>query len=147
MKTSLQLFFGFFVLCCMSACGDDNGGGFKSSIEDPEEVAIAFMTSIYKDNDLNNAMSMSTPKLAKLLNRYRTNRNAQKNLVGQIYDQVNITPDSDGRATRREFAKQTSITLILDGQFNRDKIVELRRLNMIRDGKEWQVDAVQRAGF
>lgn len=133
----------FTLLFTLTACGD--GFGAKED-NDPEKIAVAFVESIYQTNNLDYAVSVSSPRLASLLKRYRTNRNVQKNLFGQMYDKVTIEPEGAGRAGRVEFAKQTSVNVLLEGTFNNDKIIELRQIKMVNDGG-WVVDSVEKRSF
>mgnify|MGYP000079560357 CR=1 FL=1 len=131
----------------ISGCDSGEACAFAKVGSDPEDVALRLVKSIYETNSLDYALAKSSPRLAKLINRYKTNRNVQKNLFYQMYDKVEVKTESQGRAGRKEFAKQASIVVLLKGEYNGDTIVQLRNIKMSRAGKEWQVSAVEVSGF
>ena len=92
-----------------SGC-DNDSRAFSKIGSDPEEIAISFVESIYESDSLDYAKSISSPRLAGLIDRYRTNRNVQKNLFYQMYDKFDIQSESQGRAGRQEYAKQAYST-------------------------------------
>ena len=133
-------------LLFMSGC-DNDSRAFSKVGSDPEEIAISFVESIYESDSLEYAKSISSPRLAALIDRYRTNRNVQKNLFYQMYDKVDIQSEGQGRAGRQEFAKQATIMVLLKGDYNGDTIVQIRKVKLSREGSNWQVNAVEVSGF
>lgn len=146
----VERFLGFSVivlaLLIINGC-DNDSRPFSKVGSDPEEIAISFVKSIYETDSLEYAKSLSSPRLAALIDRYRTNRNVQKNLFYQMYDKVDIQSESQGRAGRQEYAKQATIVVLLKGEYNGDIIVQIRKVRLSRDGRDWQVNAVEVSGF
>jgi len=146
----VERFLGFSVLVLallmINGC-DNDSRPFSKVGSDPEEIAISFVKSIYETDSLEYAKSLSSPRLAALIDRYRTNRNVQKNLFYQMYDKVDIQSESQGRAGRQEYAKQATIVVLLKGEYNGDIIVQIRKVRLSRDGRDWQVNAVEVSGF
>lgn len=146
----VERFLGFSVivlaLLMINGC-DNDSRPFSKVGSDPEEIAISFVKSIYETDSLEYAKSLSSPRLAALIDRYRTNRNVQKNLFYQMYDKVDIQSESQGRAGRQEYAKQATIVVLLKGEYNGDIIVQIRKVRLSRDGRDWQVNAVEVSGF
>lgn len=146
----VERFLGFSVivlaLLMFNGC-DNDSRPFSKVGSDPEEIAISFVKSIYETDSLEYAKSLSSPRLAALIDRYRTNRNVQKNLFYQMYDKVDIQSESQGRAGRQEYAKQATIVVLLKGEYNGDIIVQIRKVRLSRDGRDWQVNAVEVSGF
>ena len=146
----VERFLGFLVivlaLLMINGC-DNDSRPFSKVGSDPEEIAISFVKSIYETDSLEYAKSLSSPRLAALIDRYRTNRNVQKNLFYQMYDKVDIQSESQGRAGRQEYAKQATIVVLLKGEYNGDIIVQIRKVRLSRDGRDWQVNAVEVSGF
>ena len=126
---------------------DNDSRPFSKIGSDPEEIAISFVESIYESDSLDYAKSISSPRLAGLIDRYRTNRNVQKNLFYQMYDNVDIQSESQGRAGRQEYAKQVSIIVLLKGEYDGDIIVQIRTIKLSREGRVWQVNAVEVSSF
>lgn len=146
----VERFLGFSVivlaLLMINGC-DNDSRPFSKVGSDPEEIAISFVKSIYETDSLEYAKSLSSPRLAALIDRYRTNRNVQKNLFYQMYDKVDIQSESQGRAGRQEYAKQATIVVLLKGEYDGDIIVQIRKVRLSRDGRDWQVNAVEVSGF
>ena len=145
-QQTLVDYVALIVLLLMSGC-DNDSRAFSKVGSEPEEVAISFVESIYESNSLEYAKSVSSPRLAGLIGRYRTNRNVQKNLFYQMYDKVDIQSEGQGRAGRQEFVKQATIMVLLKGDYNGDTIVQIRKVKLSREGSNWQVNAVEVSGF
>ena len=64
-----------------------------------------------------------------------------------MYDKVDIQSESQSRAGRQEYAKQASIIVLLKGEYDGDIIVQIRTIKLSRDGRVWQVNAVEVSGF
>jgi NAD(P)H-hydrate repair Nnr-like enzyme with NAD(P)H-hydrate dehydratase domain len=71
----------------------------------------------------------------------------QKNLFYQMYDNVDIQSESQSRAGRQEYAKQASIIVLLKGEYDGDIIVQIRTIKLSREGRVWQVNAVEVSSF
>jgi len=46
-----------------------------------------------------------------------------------------------------EYAKQASIIVLLKGEYDGDIIVQIRTIKLSREGRVWQVNAVEVSGF
>ena len=78
-KRVIGISFVLLTILLISGC-DNDSRAFSKIGSDPEEIAISFVESIYESDSLDYAKSISSPRLAGLIDRYRTNRNVQKNL-------------------------------------------------------------------
>lgn len=145
-KRVIGISFVLLTILLISSC-DNDSRAFSKIGSDPEEIAISFVESIYESDSLDYAKSISSPRLAGLIDRYRTNRNVQKNLFYQMYDKVDIQSESQSRAGRQEYAKQASIIVLLKGEYDGDIIVQIRTIKLSREGRVWQVNAVEMSGF
>ena len=134
----------FLLLSVLIGCGDS--ADVASSVA-PEEVAVAFTQSIYEDDDLDKALAMSSDSLSKNIKRYHTNRSVQKGLFNQLYDSVNIEAEPDNRIGRKQFAKQASVVLLLKGQFDFDTVVQVKRIELIKDDDRWKVNRITDQAF
>lgn len=109
----------------------------------PDFAAVAFFDHVYKEKNLNNAISMSTPRMAKLLRHYRSNRSVQRHVFDLPYDEVEIQPDTGNAVGRTEFAKTAVVTLFFTGTLHGDRIEDIRIVEMVRADGKWLVDKVQ----
>lgn len=109
----------------------------------PEYAAIDFFEHIYNDRNLDKALAMSTPKMAKLLKSYHTNRNVQRHVFDLVYDKVDIQPEPGNSFGRSEFAESAEVTLFFSGTLHDDKIEDIRVVEMVRVKDKWFVDLVQ----
>ena len=80
--------------------------------------------------------------MARMLKRYRTNRNVQRYIVNLRYDTVTITPQGGNGVGRSEFSESAKVTLFFSGMYGDDKVEDLRTVNMIREDGQWKVDRI-----
>ena len=113
----------------------------------PEYAAVMFMYGIYRDPNLDLALSLSSERMKRLLNNYRTNRNAQRHLIGLMYDTVQVNPDSGDSVGRTEFSESADVTVFLTGMYQDDKIDELRTIKLIKERGDWKVDKIETDPF
>ena len=113
----------------------------------PEYTAVMFLYSIYRDPNLDMALSLSSERMTRLLNNYRTNRNAQRHLIGLMYDTVEINPDSGDSVGRTEFSDSADVTVFLTGFYQDDKIDELRTIKLVKESGDWKVDEIETDPF
>ncbi len=134
-----------FMFMLLSACGEKEEGLGRYGMMDentPDYAALAFMKSIYEDENISRAIELSSDSMARMLERYRTNRNVQRYIVNLRYDTVTITPQSGNGVGRSEFAESAEVTLYFSGMYGDDKVEDLRTINMIRDDGQWKVDRI-----
>jgi len=151
MKRISKLFYiaTLMLLAILAGCdsaSDKKDGGGKFGMMDtntPEYAAIDFFDHIYNDKKLDNALAMSTPKMAKLLRSYHTNRNVQRHVFDLVYDEVEIQPEPGNSFGRNEFAESATVTLFFSGTLHDDKIEDIRVIEMVRVKNKWFVDLVK----
>lgn len=146
-------FFAIFAissLVFLQACSDagpkpGKGAGKYGMMDDntPDFAAVKFFEHIYNDKNLNGALALSTPKMAKLLRSYHTNRNVQRHVFNLVYDTVEIQPDTGNSVGRNEFAKQAVVTLFFTGERFDERHEDIRVVDMVRVDKEWKVNKVR----
>jgi Zn-dependent M16 (insulinase) family peptidase len=135
------------VLLTLAGCSDvkrGEGVGKYGMMADntPEYAAVMFMYGIYRDDNIDGALALSSQRMTRLLNNYRTNRNIQRHVISLMYDTVEINPESSDSVGRTEFANSAEVTLFFTGFYNEDKIDELRTVELIKEGGDWKVDKV-----
>ncbi len=139
--------FGLFTLLLLQACGEsseEEGLGRYGMLDEstPEYTAVTFLRSIYEDDNLNTAISLSSDKMARILTRYHSNSNVQRHLLNLRYDTVTIAPQSSGGVGRAEFSEAATITVFLSGMYGEDKVEDLRSLDLIQEDGEWKVTKI-----
>jgi hypothetical protein len=139
--------FLLFVVFILSGCKKDDkpGVGRYGMLDDgtPQYTAVRFMQSIYEDRNIDNALALSSEKLARVMKRYHTNRNVQRHVLNLMYDTVEVSPEGGDSVGRSEFAKEATVILFFSGHYNEDKIDEIRTVEMIKVDGEWRVDEIQ----
>jgi hypothetical protein len=128
------------------SCGGDKSvpGAGKYGMMDsntPQYAALQFFEHIYNDPTITQTLEYASPKMARLVQSYRINRNVQRHVLNMPFDTVEITP-SAGSAGRNEFAQKASVSLFFEGTLNGEKVKDLRRIKMVRINKKWKVDEV-----
>lgn len=139
--------FSLVFMLVLSGCSDvkrGEGVGKYGMMADntPEYAAVMFMYRIYRDNDINGALALSSERMSRLINNYRTARNVQRHVISLQYDTVEINPDTGDSVGRTEFADKAEVTLFFTGFYNEDKIDELRTVKLIKESGDWKVDEV-----
>ena len=136
---------GMFTVLMLTACGKKEEGIGRYGMLDkstPEYTTVMFLKSIYEEDNLDKAISLSSDKMARLLTRYHTNSNAQRHLLNLKYDTVEITPQAAGKIGRSEFSEKSTITVFLSGTYGEDKIEDLRSIDLIKEDGEWRVNKI-----
>ena len=113
----------------------------------PEYTAVMFIRGVYSDDSIDRAVSISTDRLARVLKRYHTNNNVQRHLFNLKYDTVEVTPQTGQSIGRSEYSDSAVVTLFFSGQYNGDKVEDLRTLELLKVNGRWKVDKVQADPF
>lgn len=146
MKTRMwYALLGLFTVLILSACGEKKEGIGRYGMLDestPEYTTVMFLKSVYEDDNLDTAIRLSSEKMSRILTRYHTNSNVQRHLLNLKYDTVTITPQSAGKIGRNEFSEKSTITVFLSGNYNGDKVEDLRSLDLIKEDGEWKVNKI-----
>ncbi|MFT4994924.1 MAG: hypothetical protein ACI965_001966 [Paraglaciecola sp.] len=134
------------LLLVLSACSEVNekktAGKFGMMDENtPDYAALQFFDGIYRGKDISGALKLSSPKMGRLLQSYRTNRNVQRHVFNMPYDTVEFKPHAVS-AGRKEFAKEAQVRLFFEGEINGNILKDLRVVKLVRPGKKWLVDEV-----
>lgn len=116
--------------------------GSTGNENSPEFAAVQFAESIYQDDNIDIALGLSTQRMRRILNNYRTNRNIQRHVLNLKYDTVVIKPDGGNRIGRTEFSEEATVTLFFSGTYDDDRIEDLRSVKLLRQGGLWKVDRI-----
>lgn len=132
----------------LTACkkeAPEEGVGRYGMLDDntPQYAAVRFMQSIYEENSIDVAISLSTERMARVLQRYHTNRNVQRHVLNLMFDEVEVSPEGSGGVGRMEFAKKATLVLFFSGYYHDDKIDDLRTIEMVRVDGDWKVDRIK----
>ncbi|WJG07769.1 hypothetical protein [Aliiglaciecola sp. LCG003] len=146
-KLSTLLLFTTIMLtlqACDSGSKSAKGAGKYGMMDTntPDYAAVAFFQHVYNDENLNAAIAMSTPRMAKLMQSYHTNRNVQRHVFDLRYDEVDIQPDTGNSVGRNEFARTAVVTLFFTGTLHDNRIEDIRIVEMVRTDGKWLVDKV-----
>ncbi|NDV92885.1 hypothetical protein GTH32_17090 [Alteromonas sp. 345S023] len=135
----------FITLLFLSGCDKKEKGVGRYGMLDentPEYVTIAFLRSIYEDDNLDTAIALSDESLARILTRYHTNGNAQRHLINLKYDTVELTPQSNNDVGRNQYAEKSTITVFFSGMYDGDKIEDIRSIDLKKIDGEWKITKV-----
>lgn len=139
---SFILIIAFLFSACEKAPPKQGGGKFGMlDSGNPEFAAIEFFDHIYHSKGIEGAISVSTPKMERLLRSYHTNKGVQKNVLNMRFDKVTIQPRSRS-AGRNEFAKEAEISIFFEGELDGDIFKDMRLVELIKVGNDWKVDTV-----
>ncbi|WKD23670.1 hypothetical protein NDQ71_00730 [Pseudoalteromonas sp. KG3] len=144
MKLFITLFTATFLLL-LNGCGGDNAP--KGEKNTPGNSAALFFDTLYNEQDLNKASTMATPRMARIMKSYGTSKQFARNLVNMQYDNVVIEVDMTNMNLREQYGDTANINLIFTGQFNGNKVDDMRSVKMVRKKGNWYVDKINADPF
>ncbi|BBO27936.1 hypothetical protein AltI4_23240 [Alteromonas sp. I4] len=149
MKKLLHLLCLAGLLSLLIGCEKEERIGRYGMLDEntPEYTAVMFIRGVYSDDSIDRAVSISTDRLARVLKRYHTNNNVQRHLFNLKYDTVEVTPQTGQSIGRSEYSDSAVVTLFFSGQYNGDKVEDLRTLELLKVNGRWKVDKVQADPF
>ena len=112
------------------------------SEETPQYAALVFIMAIYEDDNLDDALKLSTDKFAGLLESYHTNNGVQRHILNLRLTEITVKPVSGGFESMTEFKKEARVDVKIIGTYNNRKITELKTISMIRQSGDWKVVGV-----
>jgi len=112
------------------------------SEETPQYAALVFIMAIYEDDNLDDALKLSTDKFAGLLESYHTNNGVQRHILNLRLTEITVKPVSGGFESMTEFKKEATVDVKIIGTYNNRKITELKTISMIRQSGDWKVVGV-----
>ena len=144
MKTFIKMLLTCSLLT-LTACIDSNEE--ISEIDNPELVAVAFFDALYNEKDIKKAASVCSPQLSRIIMHYRSPQAVARHLFNMSYDNVVVSPDDSGVKVREQFKDSAKITLYFVGQYNHDKIKDVKRVLMIQSNGKWVLDKILKDPF
>ncbi|RDV27591.1 hypothetical protein DXV75_04725 [Alteromonas aestuariivivens] len=129
----------------LAGCGEKEPGVGRYGMLDestPEYTAVRFMRSIYHEDSVDVAISLSTESMARVLKNYHTNRNVQRHVMNLTFDSVEITPEGGSNVGRTEYAQKATITVFFSGMKNEERTEDLRRVDLVKVDGDWKIDRV-----
>jgi hypothetical protein len=135
-----------FTLFIVSGCG--TGEEEIANIDNPELVAVAFFDALYNEKNVQKAVLVCDPKLARLLLHYQSPQAIARHLFNMSYDKVQIKPDDSGVKIREKFKKKATITLYFDGYLQENRLKDVKRISLVQiDGGKWVINKILKDPF
>ncbi len=141
-KIQIPLFTLLFVLL-----GCEQKEAPISSIDNPEQVAVAFFDALYNEKDVKKAASVCSPKLARIILHYKSAKAVARHIFNMSYDKVEIKPDDSGVKVREQFKNRAVITLYFDGVYNDERLKDVKRLSIVQLDDRWVINKVLKDPF
>jgi hypothetical protein len=127
---------------------DDNSQSIKAGkygmmgSDTPQYNAVLFLRAVYNEDKLDTAVSLSTARYGRILKGYHTNKTLQRQAFSLRLDRMVAEPVPGGSLLFNERLKKASIEMKITGQYNNDKVFELKTVSMVKVGGDWKVEAV-----
>lgn len=137
----------FLVLGLLTGCGDNKESvkagkyGMMGS-DTPQYNAVLFLRAIYNEDKLDKAVSLSTQRYGRILKGYHTNKSVQRQVFNLRLDSMEAEPVSGGSLLFNERMEKAEIEMKITGEYNRDKVFELKTLSMVKVSGDWKVKGV-----
>lgn len=144
MKRFVALPVVLLIMLSIGGCNQQQDAATRNKTKDdtPEHAALVFARSVYNDNSLDKALSLSTPRLQRILKSYHINSNVQRHVFNLQYEQVKIVADGGNKIGRAQYAENASVVLFFSGAYNGDRIEDLRAVKLLRQDGQWKVDRI-----
>ncbi|GHF01858.1 hypothetical protein [Thalassotalea profundi] len=133
------------IMFLLSACTDNEEE--ISDIENPEKVAVAFFEALYNEKNAKKAASVCSPRLARIVNHYKSPNAIARHLFNMSYDKVDIKPDDSGVKVREQFKDAAVITVYFDGTYQNGRFKNVKRLSLIQIDDHWVIDKILKDPF
>ncbi|WP_395343572.1 hypothetical protein PN836_003655 [Ningiella sp. W23] len=144
----LYYFFTLSIVIFLSACQQEKeeevsaGRYGMMSTDTPQYSAVVFMQALYRDDNLNRVVELSTERFARIVKGHHTNKNVQRHLLNLRLDEMTVDPVSGGSLIMSEFNEDAQIEVKIVGQFNGEQLVDLKTLHMQRRSGKWFVNDI-----
>lgn len=144
MKYVASLFLSIFLLAgCGSGEDEVKAGKYGMMSNDtPQYTAVLFLRAIYNEDNLNKAVALSTERYGRILKGYHTNKSVQRQVFNLRLDDMVTEPVSGGSLLFNERLETAEIEMKITGNYNGDKIYELKTLSMVKIKGDWKVKDV-----
>ncbi|MFT4654414.1 MAG: hypothetical protein ACJA0G_001457 [Kangiellaceae bacterium] len=135
------------VLFLLTGCNDSKevvkAGRYGMMGNDtPQYNAVLFLRAIYNEDKLDKAVSLSTERYGRILKGYHTNKSVQRQVFSLRLDSMVAEPVSGGSLIFNERIKEAEIQMKIIGEYNNDRIFELKTLSMVKVNGDWKVKDV-----
>ena len=142
-KINFLLIFTLFIVI---GCGTDEEE--IVNIDNPELVAVAFFDALYNEKNVQKAVSVCDPKLARLILHYQYPQAIARHLFNMSFDKVQIKPDDSGVKIRKQFKKKAIITLYFDGYLQENRLKDVKRISLVQvDNGKWVINKILKDPF
>ena len=142
-KINFLLIFTLFIVI---GCGTDEEE--IVNIDNPELVAVAFFDALYNEKNVQKAVSVCDPKLARLILHYQSPQAIARHLFNMSFDKVQIKPDDSGVKIRKQFKKKAIITLYFDGYLQENRLKDVKRISLVQvDNGKWVINKILKDPF
>jgi len=143
-KLFIAVLLGMFLLSACSKNGEEVRAGKYGMMGDdtPQYTAVLFMRAVYNDKNLDRVIAMSSKRFKRIVKGYHTNKNVQRQVFSLRLDSMVTEPVSGGSMLFSERQEKADIEMKITGEYNGNKIIELKTLSMLKEDGDWKVDKV-----
>ncbi|GGA84780.1 hypothetical protein GCM10011369_28500 [Neiella marina] len=116
--------------------------------QDPEDVAVAFFSAIYVEEDLEKAKRLSGPKLAELLEHYRNMEAIKRHVVGMEMVNPEIEVKNSSADFFRRLDQDVWVELHFTSKVGRSTIMDVRVVHLSQQfANTWVVHKIDADPF
>ena len=141
---SLKFFLLSFSIL-LAGCGEKDKN--KIDTDNPEVVAVEFFNALYNEKNLKKAASVCNPKLSRIILHYKSTKAVARHLFNMSYDNVEIKTDDSGVKVREQFSGSAEITIYFNGEYNGERLKDVKRLLLIQVNDKWVIDKILKDPF
>ncbi|MEM0911463.1 MAG: hypothetical protein AAGJ37_10840 [Pseudomonadota bacterium] len=144
MRVSCILVF-LVTLFTTMGCGDEMRAGKYGMISEgtPQHAALKFTKAVYKEQNLDPALALSTERFQKILAAYHTPRNVQRQVFNVRFDEVVAEVVAGGTLLSIDSRDDAEIDIKLEGRYNGERLWDLKTIMLVKEKGGWKVAGVK----
>ncbi|MCH1923657.1 hypothetical protein L9G74_04820 [Shewanella sp. C32] len=121
----------------MLGCGD-----VQDAPMSPEDVARNFLTAIYVDRDVEQALPYVTPQIQKVMKSYHIAASVQRYMIGLSMTDVTLTVEDIDIDFFRKFSDETTVVIKMTGKKGGQDWIDDRSLRLKKTRQGWIISEI-----
>jgi len=134
------------IILLLMGCSDNKADAI-TTINDPELVTIAFFNALYNEKNIDKAVLVCSPRLARIILSYHSSKAVGRHLFNMSYDKVEMKLENSGAKIRKQFTDTAKITVYFDGLNHDQRLKDIKSLSLIKEEGKWLINKILKDPF
>jgi hypothetical protein len=105
-----------------------------------KEVVISFFNAIYNEKNAEKAITFSTERFKKELEKHHTAKNIARHLFNMRFDSVSLHTSALKTQIINEYTVQVTMMVQFTGKRNDNEYKDFKKVRVIKENDKWLVD-------